>query len=370
MKFSCTQENLHRGLQVASHVTSKNVNLPILHNIHIEAKDEGITLTATNLEIGVRVTIRGKVDEPGSVTVPAQVFSNYISLVNSERVDVQTEDNTLLVHAGNQNTKIRGESAEEFPLIPSVERSNEIHIPTMELKEGLQQVLFSASKDSGREVLTGVYCHIAGRQLTVAATNGHRLAERVITLPKEQDRELTVVVPAHAFAELVRVLPDTEENVNLYVHDNQILCVVAGVEFTITRLIEERFPDYKQVIPHNFRTHVIVDRDKFMRGIKAASLFSKSGIHDINIHIAPESQELTLTTVNNQLGENVTKVEAEITGDSNNTIYNYRYVLDGVTHIPSEKIKIDLIDNSSPGVFRPNDSDAGEYLYTISPIQQ
>lgn len=370
MKFSCTQENLHRGLSVASHVTSKNVNLPILHNVHIDAKDEGITITATNLEIGIQVHIRGKVDEPGAVTVPAQVFANYISLVNSEQVDIQTEENTLLVHAGNQNTKIRGESAEEFPLIPQVERSNVIEIPTMDFKNGLSQVLFAASKDSGREVLTGVYFSIEGRSLTIAATNGHRLAERVIKLPQEQSRAITVVVPSLSLSELVRVLPDTEENVSLYINDNQILATVAGVEFTISRLIDERFPDYKQVIPENFQTTVLVDRDKLVRGIKAASLFSKSGIHDINIHISNEDQALTLTTVNNQLGENVTKVPAEITGESNNSIYNFRYVLDGISHVPGEKVQIQVIDNVSPSVFTPNDPDAGQYLYTISPIQQ
>lgn len=370
MKFSCTQENLHKGLSVASHVTSKNVNLPILHNVHIDAKDEGITITATNLEIGIQVHIRGKVDEPGAVTVPAQVFANYISLVNSDQVDIQTEDNTLLVHAGNQNTKIRGESAEEFPLIPSVERTNAIEIPTIEFKKGLSQVLFAASKDSGREVLTGVYLSIEGRSLTLAATNGHRLAEKTLTLPQEHSETITVVVPALSLSELVRVLPDTDEHVSLYMRDNQILAVVGGVEFTISRLIDERFPDYKQVIPENFQTTVIVDRDKLVRGIKAASLFSKSGIHDINIHISQDDQAITLTTVNNQLGENVTKVDAEITGESNNSIFNYRYVLDGVSHISGEKVQIQLIDNVSPSVFTPHDSEGGKYLYTISPIQQ
>src|SRR3989338_9480056 len=148
MKFSCTQENLNRGLALVSHIASRNVHLPILHNVYIDAKEAGVELVVTNLDIGVRVRVRGKVEDAGTFTVPAHILTSYVSLLSADRVDVEQQGGDLLVHAGNQNTKIRGESAAEFPLIPEINRTEPITIPTAELRAALSQVLIASSRDN------------------------------------------------------------------------------------------------------------------------------------------------------------------------------------------------------------------------------
>ncbi|MFC1598212.1 DNA polymerase III subunit beta [Patescibacteria group bacterium] len=374
MKFSCTQENLNRGLGVVSHIAAKNANLPILHNVLVSAQEGGIELTATNLEIGIRARVRGKVEEEGSFTVPAQVFANYVGLISAERVDLEKKETNLFINAGNQNTKLRGEEANEFPLIPDVEKNEPLTVLATELKEALGQTLVAASHDDSRPELTGVLFHVKDNQIILASTDSYRLAERKLLLPKKVEKERSIIIPAAALSELVRVFTDNEEEeVQIYFSDSQALFVTPEVEIT-TRLIEGSFPDYEQIIPQEERTTVIIDKDALVKAVKAASLFSKSGIHDVNIHFSPEKQEVTLTTVNNQLGENVSKVEAEIKGDSNNIIFNYRYLLDGASQIPTKKTRIVLVDNTSPGVFRPHgneDEETGEvYSYIIMPIKQ
>ena len=370
MKFSCTQENLNRGLGLVSHVTAKNVNLPILHNVLVQAKENGIELAATNLEIGIRVRMRGKVDEQGSFTVPAQVFSSYVGLVSADKVDVTREDDGIHIHAGNQNTKIKGEEATEFPLIPEIERNNPIRISAKELKEALAQTLVAVSHDDSRPELTGVFLVIEGQTVTFAATDSYRLAERTLTVAQEAQNR-SVIVPGVALHELVRVLSDNVDmEVKMYFSDSQIMFETEDVEIT-SRLIEGNFPDYKQIIPTEERTKVVLDKDELVKAVKSASLFSKSGIHDVNLQFSPDKQGVTLTTVNNQVGENVSRVNAEITGDSNDAIFNYRYLLDGVQQIPTQQIAIYLIDSMSPGVLRPyGGSIADAYIYIIMPIKQ
>jgi DNA polymerase-3 subunit beta len=369
MKFSCTQENLNRGLVLVSHVASRNVNLPILHNVLVEAKDDGVYLSSTNLEIAIRVHVRGKVEEQGALTVPAQVFSSYVGLVNAERVDVSQEGNSLLVHAENQNTKMNGEAAAEFPIIPEVDRSSSFAVPAHELEEGLRQTLIAVSRDESRPELTGVLFSVEGKTLTLASTDSYRLAERKIHLGKEAEQKRVVIIPAVSLSELSRILSGVEGGVLVYITENQALFVTPEVELT-TRLIEGVFPDYVQIIPQTQRTESVLKRDKLVKAIKAASLFSKSGIHDINLHFSPEKQAVTLTTVNNQLGENVSKVEAEITGDSNHAIYNHRYVLDALNTLSAESVVLLLVDNVSPGVLRPHGEGREDYTYIIMPIKQ
>ncbi|MBI2410602.1 MAG: DNA polymerase III subunit beta [Candidatus Kerfeldbacteria bacterium] len=373
MKFSCTQENINHGLSVVGHITSRNVHLPILHNILIDAKQEGIDLVATNLEIGIRMHIRGKVETLGSFTIPAQIFSNYMNLVSSERVDVAQEDKDLVVQAGSQHTKIRGEAASEFPLIPEVEKTDSFTLPSNTLKEALKQTFFAVSHDYSRPELTGVLCVVKDRTVVFVATDSYRLTERKLTTqqPYIAAPEKKLIIPASALIELVRILPDTNEPVIVYMSDSQVLFHTNEFDMT-SRLIEGAFPDYEQIIPQSEQTTVLVDRESFSKAVKAAGLFSKSGIHDVNLHFSPEQQTITITTVNNQVGENVTKVAAEITGESNSAVFNHRYLLDGLAHISTSKTKLSLIDATNPGVFRPaaEGSAVEEYLYIIMPIKQ
>ncbi|PIW36632.1 MAG: DNA polymerase III subunit beta [Candidatus Kerfeldbacteria bacterium CG15_BIG_FIL_POST_REV_8_21_14_020_45_12] len=370
MKFSCTQENLNRGLALVTHITGKNVNLPILHNVLVEAKDNAITLSATNLEIGIRVRLRGKVDEAGSFTVPAQVFASYVGLVSAEKVDVERADDGLNIQAGNQNTKIKGEEATEFPMIPEVVLENPISVPASELKMALAQTIVAVSHDDSRPELTGVYTQIEDHRVVFAATDSYRLAERALPIAGTHT-ERQIIVPGMAMQELVRVLPDDAGvDVRMYFSDSQALFMTDEVEIT-TRLIEGNYPDYRQIIPMEEKTKAVVDRYDLVKAVKAASLFSKSGIHDVNLQFSPDKQGVTLTTVNNQVGENVSKVNAEIVGDSNSIIFNHRYLLDGVQQVSTPQVVFYVVDGVSPGIIRPHGGDtASQYTYIIMPIKQ
>lgn len=367
LQFSCTKENLYRGLSLVSHITSKSTHLPILHNVLIEAKEDGVTLSATNLEIALRVRIRAKVDTQGSFTVPAQVITQYISLLTDERVDVEQEGKVLKVQSGSQKTKIHGEDASEFPIIPTVEAQQSLLVSRQDFEYALRQVSIAVSKDESRPELTGVFFQFLDQSLVLAATDGYRLVERSITAPHTQQIR-SRIIPGSTIQELARILSVvTDEHVDMGMGENQLKFVTSDFELT-TRVIEGSFPDYRQIIPTVHRTRISTPKDVIVQAIKASSLFSKSGIYDVNLHFSLEKQEITSTTMNTQLGENITKVPAEIVGESNHTILNYRYVMDGLSTLQAHTITMDVIDNTSPVVIRPIGDQS--YTYIVMPIRQ
>lgn len=378
MKFSVLRENFSRGLSIAAHIASRNVNLPILHNILLDVQNEGITLITTNLEMSIRVRVRGKAESLGAFTVPAQVLTNYILLLSEERLDVEKKQNELLLSAGIQQTKIKGEEASEFPLIPDVPKEHPLRMMSEHFRRALEPVLSAVSHDDSRPELTGVYFQVKDNHLLLAATDSYRLAESRIPLLEEQQAQqeagrTSFIIPSATLFELVRILPSENNNtkeIHLFMSDSQAVFVMTDIELS-SRIIEGTFPDYQQIIPQKFQTTITMKREETIRAIKAAGLFSRAGIHDINLHFSPEQNITTITTVNTQLGENTTKIPCSIEGEPNMIVFNYRYLLDALTSITGEDFFLLVVDNISPGVFRPTQKEEQiSFLYIIMPIKQ
>src|SRR3989339_1554678 len=181
MKLSCTRENLHQGLSITSHLTTKNTNLPILQNVLVKTEGGTIRFTTTNLEIAIHCTIRGKIEEPGEYTIPSKLFFDYISLLPNETIRIQADDQRVHIECGTHKTKINGLSSSEFPLVPHVEGGTSFQIPVESFKKALSQVLFAVATNESRPELTGVsfqFFNFEGEgRLTLASTDSYRLAE-------------------------------------------------------------------------------------------------------------------------------------------------------------------------------------------------
>lgn len=367
MKFSCTQENLNWGLNVLSHLATKNVSLPILNNILIKTKEGGLALSATNLEIGITCRIRGKIEEEGEFTVPANLLTNYISLLGETRIDVSTEGKELIILTANQKTKIKGEEASEFPVIPEVAKTNEYICEHESFKNALTKVAFAASLDDTRPEIAGILFNFTEHHLILAATDSYRLAEKKISLVQGKESTM-VIVPQRTTTEILRILGFLQEKeIKIYLSENQLLLSGENVEI-VSRLIEGNYPAYQQIIPKTSRTEAKINKDDLIKLIKTASLFSKTGINDVHLFFSTEKQKITISAVNNQLGENITEFNVHLSGEDNDIVFNYRYLLDGLTSLEGEEILIKIIDNANPGVFlSPKEEN---HLYLVMPIRQ
>jgi DNA polymerase-3 subunit beta len=212
----------------------------------------------------------------------------------------------------------------------------------------------------------------------MAATDSYRLAEKEVDIKTESAsmEGQNIIVPAKTLQELVRVLSgikdenieeNNQEEIKFFVSDNQIMFTFKNTEL-VSKLIEGQYPDYKQIIPSESRTSVVVNREEFVRAVKTSSLFSKTGVNDINLDFPKGENKMVVSSTSGDTGENVVDMEANVSGEDNGIIINYNYLLDGLSHINEENIKIEIIDNNTPCIIKPLEEK--EYLYIIMPIKQ
>lgn len=375
LKIFSLQENLKQGLALVGHVSGKNTNLPILNNVLIKAEEGKIRLVATNLEIGVISTVRGKIEREGSFTVNAKIISDCINLLPNKKIGLEEKDQDLLVDCENYQAKARGQSAEDFPLIPEVDRKNYFSAEAEEVKRAVSQVIFATALSETRLELSGVLFIFSNGNLTMAATDSYRLAEKKIKIKSNNEEEKRIIVPAKTLQELLRILSvnlggEVEEKnseIRFYLSENQILFTYGSTEL-VSRLIEGQYPDYQQIIPASNKTKIFIDRQELIRAVKMASLFSKTGINDVNLDFPAGKNQVVISSVSGQTGENITNLEAKVSGDDNSIVVNYRYLLEGLSNIEKETVKLEIIDSNTPCIIRPDQDES--YLYIIMPIKQ
>lgn len=375
LKIFSLQENLKQGLALVSHVSGKNVNLPILNNILIKAEAGKIRLIATNLEIGVSSTVRGKIEREGLFTVNAKIISDCINLLPNKKIGLEQKADDLLVDCENYQAKAKGQSAEEFPLIPEVDRKNYFSANAAEVKKAVSQVIFAAASSETRLELSGALLIFSPGNLTIAATDSYRLAEKKIKIKSNNEEEKKIIVPAKTLQELLRILSvnltdevaEKNSEIKFYVSENQILFIYGSTEL-VSRLIEGQYPDYQQIIPAGSKTKIFIDRQELIRAVKMASLFSKTGVNDINLDFPAGQNQVVVSSVSGQTGENITKLTAKVSGDDNSIVVNYRYLLEGLSNLEKEIIKLEIVDGNTPCLIRPEQAE--DYLYIIMPIKQ
>jgi len=375
MKLTCTQENLNLGLQTTGHLVNKNINLPILNNVLLEAKDDSLKLSSTNLEIGISCVVRCKVDKEGSFTVDARLFSDYVGLLPNDQVKIELQENDFLkVDCLNSDTKLKGIAADDFPVIPQIGKEKAYAVKIADFKKAISQVIFAVAPSETRPEISGVFMsfnRIEKNKVTLAGTDSYRLAEKSIELTKNEE-EKDVIVPFKTLQEVLRILNNLKDAQNasdeleIYIAENQILFTTNGIE-VISRLLEGQYPDYKQIIPTETKTKVIVPTSEMIKAIKKVSLFSKTGIFDINL-VFEAQKGLTVSTANTQIGESKTDIDVEFTGETNETTLNYRYLLDGLNNLDAAEAEVSLVDNNLPCLIRAKENK--DYLYIVMPIRQ
>jgi len=379
MKLTCTQENLARGLNIVSHITTKNVNLPILNNVLLKIEDKGLKLSTTNLEIAINCLVRGKLEGEGEFTVPSKLFSDYVNLLPQEAVDVDLVDEDLNVKCGNYKTKIKGLPASEFPLIPQVTKNKKYICPIADFKRALAQVVFAVSPNESKPEFSGVFMEFnreaVDNTLILAATDTYRLGESRVKLSKDSDKDnASAIIPSRTMAEVLRILStfkdevDSPEDIEIAFSESQVVFTYGNVEL-ISRVIEGQYPDYTQIVPQNFKTSAEISKEELAKAIKTTSLFSKTGLFDVLLELDPAKGKIIVRSTDLQTGENNVELDSKQEGDENSITLNYRYLLEGLNALSGTSVKLKLIDAANP-CYISNAGDEQEYYYIIMPIKQ
>ncbi|HYM52362.1 MAG TPA: DNA polymerase III subunit beta [Candidatus Dormibacteraeota bacterium] len=371
MNVSVMQENLARGLGVVSRAVSSRATLPVLANVLLKTDNGGLKLTATNLEIGINCWVPGKVEDEGEITVPAKLLTDLVASLPNQRIDLQLspKDRTLKVTSGGSRSSIKGIDADEFPVVAAIGDAPATSADSRALRDALGEVVFAAASDESRPILTGVLTKLSGDQMTLAAADNYRIAVRSLTTSKAVAPELSIVVPARSYAELMRILPDAEQQIEITVTPNksQVLFHVEGIDL-VSRLIEGQFPNYEPVIPSGHTSRAVVDRESFLAGARRASIFARDSANIVKVELGGEAGDgVAITAHAADIGDNADTLEASVEGQPTTIAFNARYLIDVLSNLGADEAALELSGPLAPGVIRGIGKD--DYVHVIMPVR-
>ena len=368
MKVTCRPSVLGQALQVVSRAISSRTTLPILNNILIETTPDGLALSATNLEIGIRKLVPAEVSMEGSTTAPARLLTDFVGTLPDEDLEMTLDGATqsLSLRCARFDTHIKCIEAEEFPPGPRPDEGDRLQVPLDELIKAVEQTQMAASTDEARPVLTGVLVQLQQGNLTLAATDGHRLAVRKLPANGAADLDASLIVPARALAELSRVLKGEPGQVEVIISKarNQIFFKAGNSELT-SRLIDGKYPNYSQVIPSKSSTKVRLSTSELTQTVRAVSLFARDSANVIRVKAHTGAVVLSATT--NEVGDSKAEMPADVEGSEIQIAFNARYVLDALGVIGEDQVELLFDGPLSPGLIRPPGKE--HYLYVIMPVR-
>ncbi len=362
MKLQVTQENLNRALGSVARVANTRGTLPILSNVLVKTSNNRLSLSATNLDIAITHYIGAKVSEEGSITVPARLMQDFVGSLPEGVINLKLEETKLHVTTDQYNSVVNGIVADDFPVMPAITGGKTWTIGGAILKKGLQQVVFAASSDETRPILTGVLLQSNEGKLYMAATDSYRLAEKQLGTNNEM---VQLLIPASAMQDLLRVIGDSDDPVKVTHDDLQILFQVGDVEL-VTRLVEGKYPDYRKLIPAKFATTATLKRADFVNITKVSSLFARESAGSVTIEVDEEASKISIRSVASQLGENTATATAKVKGSGSITL-NSRYLLDGLNAISGEDITFGFNGKLEPTLL--SDPKNGDYQHVIMPLK-
>jgi len=373
MKLSCTQENLNKGLNIVGRAVATRTTLPITNNVLLATDDGRLKLVATNLEMAITCWLGSKIEEEGTITVPARLLTEFVSSLPNDTIKIQLspQTKTLGLKCARFEARISGVDAKDFPPIPSVDDGIKTTVEVDTLRQGINQVVFAAATEESRPVLTGVSARFENESLVLAAADGFRLAVYELPITTTVKQKTEVIIPAHTLAELNRLIADQEEPVDITLNPqkSQVLFRLQNINL-VSQLIQGSFPNYSQLIPQSYTTRVIVNVSDFLQATRTASIFARDGSGIVRLMITPGGEtspgKLSVSARSEEIGDDVGEIDATVEGDESKIAFNGKYLTDVLNALHESQVSLEMTNPSSPGLIRPVGTD--NYTHVIMPM--
>lgn len=378
MKFSCRTEELLSAVSTVSRAIGGQQALPILGNILFTVEGKRCTLSATNLEFSIISYTDAEVENEGSITVPAKAIQNFAQYCTSEEVLFETsEDSQLKCFSKKTKTVIAGEPASEYPTITPIQKEALLTVNDKELFTAIHHTAFASARTTTRPVLSGVYVRVAKDELTLVATDSYRLSEYRIQVMEKQG-EINCIVPMKVLVEIMAIISgslrerggeekgdkDKGRPTSMSLSSQQIE-VVIGKTKVLSRLIDGTFPNYEQILPANASTTVLFSLPELLTDVKRMHYFAKESNNNLVFTIS--GKDALIQTQRTQIGRDESQIGAEVQGEKNKIALSSSYLLDFLSHVSGEEVRMELTDKMHPALFRV--PSIPHFLHLIMPLR-
>ncbi|MDP3962814.1 MAG: DNA polymerase III subunit beta [bacterium] len=362
MRIECAQGKLREAVGLAERISGKHMTLPVLSCLLLEAeKNNTLTIRATNLDLGIEISIPAKVEDPGVVAVPGQTLASFVgSIPDGDRgVKIELQQGNVRVSAPRSSGVIKTLPHDDFPTLPRVENGSNFSLNASDFVRGLKAVWYSSSISSIKPELSSVYVYCEDEFVVFVATDSFRLAEKKVKIKKSGDFGM-ILIPHKNIPEILRVLENVSGEVAVELDKNQISFSYNGV-YLVSRVVDGVFPDYKQIIPKQSVTEAVLLKHDLVNALKISNIFSDK-FNQINIKIIPEAKVCEIKTKNSDVGENLTALDAVVTGEAVDINFNYKYIIDCFQSIDSDSVNLIFNGMHKPLVISPVSDNTFRYI--------
>jgi DNA polymerase-3 subunit beta len=371
MEFTVSKSDLVRELSLSQGVVEKKTTIPILSNVLLEASGDRITLTATDLELGIRCSCPARVKKEGAGTVPARKLLDYVRLLPEGDVNMKfLENHWASITSGRSRTRIAGMSRESFPELPEMPEAV-AEIPVKTLSSMIARTSFAISMEESRFTLNGALLLIRPEGLTMVATDGHRLAYVQAGTGESgtATQQYRALIPKKAMAELSKLADDAGEDAKaVFAGDDNHLYFQVGDRLLITRKLTGNFPDYERVLPKDHQLLATLQKDEIRSAIERVAQFADERSRAIRVQFTIGEVRVFSSSV--ETGESEESVPSQYQGPDLEIGFNATYLLDFLRAIPQDSVAFELKDQKSAGEMRPaGDAVADQYRYVVMPMR-
>ena len=371
MEFAVGKSDLVRELSLSQGVVEKKTTIPILSNVLLEAAGDRVTLTATDLELGIRCSCPAKVKKEGAGTVPARKLLDYVRLLPEGEVNMKfLENHWASITCGRSRTRIAGMSRESFPELPQMPESI-AEIPVKTLSSMIERTSFAISLEESRFTLNGALLLVRPEGLTMVSTDGHRLAYVQATAEESGtvSQNFRALVPKKAMAELAKLADEAGDDARIVVGgDDNHLFFQTGQRLLITRKLTGNFPDYERVLPKDHTLTAKLQKDEIRSAIERVAQFADERSRAIRVQFT--NGEVRIFSSSVEMGESEETVPSEYQGPDLEIGFNAQYLLDFLRVIPQDAMSFELKDPKSAGEMRPaGESVPDQYRYVVMPMR-
>ena len=363
MIVSCQGLELSEGLLRVSKAISNKIANPILEGIKIIAEEDTLTMSATDTELTIEKKIKAEVRQEGETVVPGRFITEFVKKLTNTQIELEVNDkNQLTIRYEDSESVIQCYNPVEYPGFKNVESKEYFGISQKDFKTCVNKSIFAVALDDSRPILKGVLFDINNNELNVVALDGYRLARVKKTIKSNMTK--SIVVPARSLNELSKMIEDSDEIINIYVGEYTIMADLGDTKVT-SRLLEGDYINYKQIIPVNFETFVIVNKEQFEQALERATLLSRASSSNY-VKFDIKESNLCITS-NSELGNLKENIPVSVSGKDLVISFNPRYYLESLRVNTNEFVKLCFNNPSTPCVIVPTEED--EFLYLILPVR-
>lgn len=366
MKIECVKDKLAKALIKAEKMTSRQSTLPVLSCVLLKAEGSILSISATNLDLGIDISMPVKVIEPGVVAVPGSILSSFIgSIFNDTNITLETDGTNLNISTNHTKTVIKTFPYEDFPSIPKLADNVSFTIPIQDFIKGLKSVAYASSQSTIKPTLASVYIYPDEEFIVFVATDSFRLAEKRIKVKKHKEFS-SILIPFKNIPEIIKTFEDIKDEAVVSFNQNQISFEYEGI-YLASRVVDGSFPDYKKIIPNEVKTEVVVLKQDIINALKISNIFSDK-FSQVYITASQKNKIFEVKTKNLDIGENINNIEAVVRGDDITVSFNYKYINDCFQSIESDSLIFSFIDQSKPLIIKG--SSDSSYLYLVMPMNK